>query len=198
MTFNDFNRGDAIDSITFGDGTTATVTTNSNRPVSQGGTDQAVIFDTDNPTGNDTDLGSPFEPASGSGGLLEPGNVLIIAGPDNGLGLPDDDLRGGTITFDFDREVDIFSFVYLDTEERTGLTVTTDTGFNSGLLTTGDGEYGRFTAPILGIRSITFELAGSGAVDDLEIGGIVPVPASLPLLLTGLGLFGWLGRRRAT
>lgn len=196
VTFESFTAGQPVDSITFSDGTTATVTTVSNRPAAQGGTNQGVVFDTRNPTGNDADLGGPFASASG-GPALDPGNILIINGPDSGLGLPDDDALGGTITFTFSRVVDLLSFNFFDTEadQNNGLVVTTDTGGNSGPLFTGDNEYDIFSTPFRGITSATFAFGGSGGIDDLKI-GVIPVPASLPLLASALLLLGFLRRRR--
>jgi hypothetical protein len=195
LDFESFVAGQAVNSVTFSDGTTATVTTVSNRSAASGGTNQAGVFDTNNPTGNDTDLAGPF--ASGSGGPdLSPGNILIILGPDNGLGLPDDDMQGGSITFDFDRPVDLLSFNYFDTESTTnGLVVTSNNGDNSGVLFVGDNMYDTFTANFLGVTSLTFTLGGSGGIDGLEIAPI-PVPASLPLFAAALVMFGVVSRRR--
>lgn len=196
VTFESFTTGQPVDMITFGDGTTATVTTMSDRAVAAGGTNQAGIFDTDNPTGNDSDLGGPFASASG-GPALSPGNILIILGPDNGPGLPDDDAMGGTITLTFSRPVDFLAFDYFDTEaaQDNGLTVTTDTGGNSGVLTAGDNEYDTFNSPFLGITTATFDFGGSGGIDNLQIAAI-PVPAALPLLFSALGMFWLLMRTR--
>ena len=196
MTFESFAAGDPVNQITFSDGTTATVTANSNRSPGSGGTDQAGIFDTNNWTGNDSDLAAPFTSNAG-GDILDPGKILILLGPDSGLGTPDDDSRGGTITFNFDRAVNLLAFNYFDTEasQDDGLTVTTDTGGNSGVLTAGDNEYGRYDTPFFGIRTATFELGGSGGIDDLEIAPI-PVPAALPLLFSSLGMLWLLGRTR--
>ena len=198
VTFESFTTGQPVDMVTFGDGTTATVTTDSNRPAAAGGTNQAAVFDSDNPTGNDIDLGGPFASVNG-GPALSPGNILIILGPNNGQGLPDDDARGGTITFEFSRAVNLLAFDYFDTEaaQNNGLVVTTDTGQSSGLLTAGDNEYGTFSTPLLGIMTASFALRGSGAIDNLQIAAI-PVPAALPLFFSGLAMFWLLGRTRRT
>ena len=204
VTFESFTAGQPVDMITFDDGTTATVTTVSNRSAARGGTNQAGVFDTNNPTGNDSDLAGPFASASG-GPALSPGNILVILGPGSGLGTPDDDARGGTITLTFSRVVDLLSFNYFDTEaaSNNGLRLTTDTGGNSGLLFTGDNEYDRYDMPFFGITAATFALGGSGAIDSLEIAdsGVMPlpVPAALPLLFSAVGFLGviGLGRRRA-
>ena len=195
VTFESFTAGQPVDMITFDDGTTATVTTVSNRA---GGSNQAGVFDTDNPTGNDSDLGAPFTSASG-GPILSPGNILIILGPGSGPGTPDDDAMGGTITFEFSRPVDLLAFDYFDTEaaQDDGLVVTTDTGGNSGVLTAGDNEYDTFSAPFLGITTATFAFGGSGGIDNLQIAPI-PVPAAVPLLLSALGMLWLLGRTRPT
>jgi hypothetical protein len=200
IDFESFSAGDPVDLITFDDGTTATVTTDSNRSLAAGGTDQAGIFDTDNPTGNDSDLGGPFASASGGPDLM-PGKILIILGPDSGLGTPDDDAQGGAITFSFSRAVDLLAFNYFDTEaaQNDGLIVTSNNGDNSGLLTAGDNEYDRFDTPFLNITTATFSFGGSGGIDSLEIADSatpIPAPAALPLLFSALGMFWLLGRMR--
>jgi len=187
---NSFATNTAINSLGFGGGITATVTTVSNR---SGGTNQAVTFDSDNPTGNDDDLG-PFTPGQGQ--------ILIIAGPENGSqGLPDDDAQGGTITFDFNQAVNLLSFVYIDTESPNNeLLLSASNGFSigngSGLVT---GNFARDTFNAGGaldnITSISFIFEGSGAIDDFNV---TAVPLPLPgVLLGGVLLAGYgLSRRR--
>lgn len=194
--FEEFAANTAINSIT-GSGFTASVTTNSNRSVANGGTNQAVVFDTDNPTGNDSDLAAPFDPTPGFTGQLSPGNILIIAGPENGnLGLPDDDAQGGTITFLFDRKVNVLGFDYFDTEANGNeLRVLTNLAFLSPALVAGDGQYGSFSTPLLGIQSLTFVFGGSGGIDNLNVEA-VPLPAAGLLLLTSLGALGLVRRRK--
>jgi hypothetical protein len=199
VDFETFAAGDVVTGVTFTDGTTADVVTVSNRA---GGSNQAGIFDTNNPTGNDSDLGGPFASASG-GAPLSPGNILIILGPVNpALGGPDDDAEGGTITFSFSRAVDLLSFNYFDTEAAigNGLTVTSDTGESSGLLNANNNQYDTFSTPFLGITTVTFSFGGSGGIDSLEIADVsrIPVPAALPLFFSALGMFWLMGRTRRT
>ena len=93
-------------------------------------TNQAWLFDTDSPTGGDTDLGSPFynaadrtsnPDASGLTGRSDFGNALIIQ---EQLGtLPDDEGKGGVITFTFDNTVTLKSIDLLDSSANSnGLT----------------------------------------------------------------------------
>ena len=71
IDFEEFSAGDIITEVSAG-GLNIGVTTNSN-----GSSDLGIIFDTNNVTGGDFDLGSPFN--DGAGGILAPGNALIIS-----------------------------------------------------------------------------------------------------------------------
>ena len=69
------------------------------------GADQAMIFDTNNPTGGDEDLATDN---------LD--NVLVIS-EDGDATDPNDNATGGTFTFNFDDPVKIKSLTFLDLEE---------------------------------------------------------------------------------
>ena len=69
----------------------------------------AMIFDSANPTGGDTDLASS-----------ELGNVLIIS-EDGDSADPDDNAKGGTLMFDWDGTGNIESIGLLDIEEAGGM-----------------------------------------------------------------------------
>lgn len=195
IDFEDFDHGDAVNSVSAG-GVNATVTVvNPRRSI-----DQALAFDTSLTGTRDPDLEAPF-----SGPVANPGKVLIIA---ENSRVPDDEAFGGTITFLFDRLVDFTSFAAFDAFDNVGpLVVSADTGqtqsFDTG---SGDRASDLFTdLNFVGISELTFSLPGSGAIDDLtfeisEFGGEtpapIPVPAALPLMLAGLGGLAWVGRRR--
>lgn len=118
-----------------------------------------MIFDTANPTGGDLDLSSSTR-----------GNVLIISEDFNSAN-PDDEAHGGTFVFDFDREADVESIIFLDTEEPTPVIRLYDE--NDNLISTmngpstADGEEGIANINVDGVYRMEVELQGSGAIDNL-------------------------------
>ena len=104
-----------------------------------GGSNQAMVFDSNNYSGGDIDLAAPFydsftgrkrnaKPAAGAA-KLKPGNILIISEDGNSAN-PDDNGSGGTITFMFDQLIDFMGFDVFDDVKN--FTVTADTGQSLG------------------------------------------------------------------
>ncbi|MEM8554101.1 MAG: SdrD B-like domain-containing protein [Pseudomonadota bacterium] len=122
-------------------------------------TNDAMIFDTDNPTGGDNDLAY-----SGKG------NVIIIS-EDNDSTDPDDNAAGGTITFTFDAPSTVTSLEVLDIEESTGTIELFDA--NGDLIKSvaipATGNNGEATVFINAddVAEMVVNLPGSGAVNDL-------------------------------
>lgn len=103
------------------------------------GPHSAIVFDSENPTGGDWDLGTPNEtcdppgPGRGVGGevgqpgenCVPQGNILIIAedlgdsDQDNIVDDPDDEAGGGHITFEFDESLIIEYVILLDIDNET-------------------------------------------------------------------------------
>jgi hypothetical protein len=96
---------------------------------------RVIIFDSNNPTGGDTDLGTPNQAfggagvgsggASGSGvNNVNEGNLIILAEnitDNNSDGLvdnPDDDAAGGVITFDFATPTTVQAFTMVDLDDN--------------------------------------------------------------------------------
>lgn len=131
----------------------------------------AMIFDSNNPTGGDNDLAFNGQ-----------GNILIIS-EDNDSSDPDDAI-GGSITFDFDNPSDLFDIKLLDIEE-TGGTIVLE--FEDGSSRTvdiparGDNSSQVIELNAFEVTSMTINLAGSGAVDDLcwKPGEPAPLPGAL-------------------
>lgn len=204
LNFNSFATGAEVNSLDFGGGVSALVlTTDKNDNAGQ-----AVIFDTNNFTGNDDDLVSPFPRTSNPSEGVDLEKVLIIEGPVNSNlpsgsagPTPDDSAAGGTITLAFNQDVTFRAVDYVDTESSNNLLniVFKDAAENqiaaSGGLAAGDGQFDTFSQQIANVRFIHFNFGGSGALDNLSVTA-VPVPASLPILASGLALFGFLRRRR--
>ena len=186
IDFEAFQAGDRINQLNVG-GVGVDVSVNSN-----GAHDVAMVFDTNNFTGGDRDLRGPFTNAAGD--RLRPGNVLIIS-EDNDASDPDDERRGGTITFMFDTLVDILGF---DAFDDVSLVVTADTGASTSVNLANDREFASIALNWLGVRSVTFDLGiQSGAIDNIDFAvSAVPLPAALPLMLGAFGGLGMLSRRR--
>lgn len=128
-----------------------------------GGSGEAMIFDSANPTGGDFDLATDNQ-----------GNILIIS-EDGDASDPDDNWSGGTITFDFDTAVDVDSISFVDIEEAGGTVKSFDA---SGILIDSqsifvNGDNGQSTLIIddADVSSLEVFLKGSGSISGLELGG---------------------------
>lgn len=131
LTFDEYTAGDKISSLNIAGGVVATVSGEKfTRQKGRGVTDVAsvMIFDSTNPTGGDFDLGTPNEEFGGPGigragqrgrryeNAEARGNVLIISEDDDSSD-PDDNQKGGTMTFQFSSSVVLNSLGLLDNEE---------------------------------------------------------------------------------
>ncbi|MFZ5961495.1 hypothetical protein ACOXXX_00955 [Thalassococcus sp. BH17M4-6] len=119
----------------------------------------AMIFDTSNPTGYDWDLH-----------YANQGNAIIIS-EDNDSHDPDDNAGGGTLTFEFDQVSDVTSLTVLDVEEAGGSIDLYDAEgelINSVAIPEGENNSLQvIEVNTNGVASMDVNLAGSGAVDDV-------------------------------
>lgn len=171
-----------------------------------GGSGQAIVFDSNNPTGGDGDLGAPLTLVGPDEGFAADGNLLIVS-EDGDLSDPDDAV-GGTITFDFDEAVTFLGFNGVDfTDSGANLIVTLfgaageifSFDFNAERsASVGDNLFysffdGVFGADgVAGVTSVVIQLTGSGAIDNFTFEpSAVPIPGALPLLLSGIAGLGF-------
>jgi hypothetical protein len=192
------SEGTILTAFDFGNGLTGSIDVFSN--AGGGGAGNGLIFDTEGTVGvaNDADLEGPFENAMDASDIRSFGNALIIQNFRGGI---DDEARGGRITFNFDRQIILNSLMYLDGEE--GATVTAGAFSDSfGRGVSGDNlfvELSSFGGSLNPVSSFTVMFRGSGAIGSFDADVFVspvPLPASLPLALLGLGAFGALRLRR--
>ncbi|WP_420862167.1 SdrD B-like domain-containing protein [Algirhabdus cladophorae] len=135
----------------------AGVTISAQRDDNNTAANDAMIFDSNNPTGGDHDLGYTGR-----------GNILIIS-EDNDSSDPDDAI-GGSITFDFDNPSDLQSIVLLDIEENGGtieLTLADGSTQSIAIPAAGNNSAQTVTLNATDVTQMVINLAGSGAVDDL-------------------------------
>ena len=119
---------------------------------------EAMIFDTANPTGGDTDLASDAL-----------GNVLILSEDGNSTN-PDDNAVGGTFIFTFDEAMNIASLDVLDSEEGGSIEAMDLNGVPLGstaIVKTADGELGTTDINVDGVSQLVVTLNGSGAIAEL-------------------------------
>jgi len=124
---------------------------NSNKP--------AMLFDTGNPTGGDTDLADDTE-----------GMVLIIS-EDGNQNDPDDNGGGGTLTFGFDTVVTIDSIGLFDLEEQGTIRmwdVSDKLVVDRDMVTMVDGEKKRMTFDQSSVSKMEIYFKGSGALTDIK------------------------------
>ncbi|MDJ0517656.1 MAG: SdrD B-like domain-containing protein, partial [Trichodesmium sp. MO_231.B1] len=128
-----------------------------------GGSNQAMIFDSANPTGGDSDLATDSE-----------GNILIIS-EDGDSSDPDDEAHGGVITFDLDNPVELNSINFVDIEETGGEVRTTDVDGNvttTAIPAPGDGSLQTLDIDDSDVVKVEVDLVGSGAISGLDFDSI--------------------------
>ena len=120
----------------------------------------AMLFDTNNPTGEDFDLGAS-----------DLGNVLIIS-EDGDTSDPDDNVKGGTLTFEWDTSVDITGVDLLDIDEP-GSSITLFDGNSHEIATLEipeleDNGFQQLGFDVENVARMDIFLAGSGAVTAVD------------------------------
>ncbi|MEM9787217.1 MAG: VPLPA-CTERM sorting domain-containing protein [Pseudomonadota bacterium] len=196
LTFEEFSHGDVITTLSLEGGVTASVSASGNSASSP---NEAWIFDTSLSNTRDPDLEAPFTD-DGVNFDINTGNALIIQESPNTAA--DDDGRGGWITFTFSQAITFLGFDFLDD----GDVVVNDDNDNAVRVGTPRGSDfdNYFTSSGLlnwtNVTQLTFNFGrDSGAIDNIsyEIAP-VPLPASLLLLLAGMGALGFAARGRQT
>jgi hypothetical protein len=154
IDFEGLSSGDVIDEQF--DGVTISAQRDGDLDSSE---NDAMIFDTDNTTGGDSDLS-----------FNGVGNAFIIS-EDNDSSDADDNAGGGTLTFDFDVPSEVLSINVLDVEETGGTIDLFD--IDGGLINTidipaaGDNSQQELIINADNVSTLNVNLVGSGAVDDL-------------------------------
>lgn len=145
------------------------------------GPDVALIFDSNNPSGGDMDLGTPNQqyagPGIGGGGAtndMPEGKILIIAEDvvdNNNDGLvdnPDDDANGGRLVFEFtDRAVSIETVRLIDLDDGPwSIVLELDSGGVTTIPVPTLGDNSAYTVPVYtsDVQRMIVEIGGSGAV----------------------------------
>lgn len=147
-TFQEFGEGTIVER-------TGNITVFAERTDFNG--NQAMVFDTNNNTGNDGDLDVFL------------GNVLIIS-EDNDSQDPDDNADGGIFYFNFDFPVNLESVDVVDIENNNSFLEITQL---DGTLTVvdvpniGNNEVRTIHIDIANVVSFTFDIRGSGAIDNI-------------------------------
>jgi hypothetical protein len=142
----------------------------------------AMVFDSACPTGDDTDLGTPNESFGGPGigadgqsgrpfeNSIPLGKVLIIS--ENGDSAePDDNRRGGLLSFSFGTPTFVDSIGLLDNEDSVSIRVHTAGGNALTILERvgGDNSFNLVPVQISGVIKLDVMLNGSGAVSHVTL-----------------------------
>ena len=156
INFNEFARGTVIDNELQAKGLTVSAIRNGGDPHKPG---EAMIFDTANPTGGDSDLKTN-----------NLGKVLIIS-EDNLSKDPDDNAAGGTLRFEFDGVAKVKQLTFLDTEESAWVKFYDEDGHHIRTIDVhgvGNNQQKTVNFNVDGVARMDVILGGSGAIDNLK------------------------------
>ncbi len=164
-----------------------------------GGSNQAMVFDSANPTGGDRDLVTAgYHPTNDS----PLSNILIIS-EDGDSSDPDDNAGGGTITFNFDLGVVMHSIGILDIDrgEGNGVELFDIDSLSLGYFAfsdLGDNSYQEILfGDMSGVALMEVSFSGSGAITEFEYStSTIPEPSIVALMVAGLAGLGFAHRRR--
>ncbi len=173
IDFQPLDAGTIVSTLSSGSGVSGAVISGSisvygeNLDPARPDVNHAMIFDTDNPTGGDTDLVIPGADYQ---------KVLIISEDLDSSDPDDDDVPGGIFTFDFSGfgpgVVDVVNFNAIDNEEEGEFEAFDSDG---NLIASGhidmipDGTDQLVTVNATGVEILVITLNGSGAVDNFCI-----------------------------
>jgi Ca2+-binding RTX toxin-like protein len=166
LDFNAFAAGTVIDNEYADQGVTVSAS---------GGSGNAMIFNSANPTGGDSDLASD---------TLE---GLLIVSEDGDSNDPDDNAAGGSIFFDFDYDdgVRMKSITFKDIEETSGsgtrmIFYAQDGSVidNQFVDPTGDGGERTVQLNVLDVARLEVVFPGSGAIDNVTFDDLNKVPTN--------------------
>lgn len=176
ISFDEFDAGDLV-----GDVADGLLTVSADDPDCN---NQAMIFDTENPTGDDADLGTPnmacdpSGPGEGQGGrpgkegenCVAQGKALIIS-EDCDPGNPDDQALGGTLTLEFNVPTFVYEIGLIDQEDITTFVVTKASGDVITVLgrELGDNSFQAITINQAEVTKIETIFVGSGAIPYLVV-----------------------------
>ncbi|SFG43965.1 Hint domain-containing protein [Sulfitobacter dubius] len=153
LDFNAFSAGTVVDDEYADLGVTVSAS---------GGSGQAMIFDSSNPTGGDSDLGSD---------TLE---GLLIVSEDGDQSDPDDNAGGGSLFFDFEDGVQMKSLTFKDIEETGGegtrmifYDANGNVIDNQFVDPTGDGGERTVLLNVQDVSRMEVRFEGSGAIDNV-------------------------------
>ncbi|MEL6266566.1 MAG: SdrD B-like domain-containing protein, partial [Pseudomonadota bacterium] len=148
-----------IDFESFAMGETLTTQVDGVTISATGGSGDAMVFDSANPTGGDGDLATQ---------VAQLGNILIIS-EDGDSSDPDDNAGGGSLTFDFDLPAKVFDIKVIDTEEGGTITATLADGTTQSfeIPQLANGGVGQVVIDLDDVVSLEVAINGSGAIDDL-------------------------------
>ncbi|MEL6701671.1 MAG: type I secretion protein, partial [Pseudomonadota bacterium] len=150
IDFNQFGRGTVIDDELKDKGLTVSAI---------GGSNKAMIFDTANPTGGDSDL--------------KTNNLhkALIISEDGDSHDPDDEAHGGTLRFTFDDPATVQQLTVLDAEEGVWIKFFDEHGNKIDQIdihSMNNNEQETLNFNVEGVARMDVILGGSGAIDNLK------------------------------